>query len=240
MSTDKWDNDGEREGHKRVTDEEQTVDKQIKNQILKLRKRVSDREDLVFTQAPLDPQIQGLNHREQVEIWKTSVVQYLERIEPLLQSDEIERSHHYYLEEPIANRTVYPPDGETPVLHKGKTTTEEIQWSLLESDLSKLEIVTSSAHFGRGIEPPEPKEFDVTGLKEVIEKPSQTFQWEVVLNPDKIGPARKIARPAVQASLSKDELKKAVRLADAFLHEHAGIGVNVGHEETDDPEDNPF
>ena len=239
--TQDWNNDGEREGHKRVVDEEQTVDKQIKNQILKLRQRVSDREDLVFTQAPLDPEIGGLGRAEQVEIWKTSVVQYLERIEPLLQSDEIERSTHFYREAPLADRTVYPPDGQTPVLHNGDVTAAEIRWSLLKSDnLSKREIVTNSDHFGRGVEPPEPRRFSVTGLKEVIEKPSQAFEWEVVLNPEQVGPERKIARPSVQASLSKDELKKAVRLADTFLHEHAGIGVNVGHEETDDPEDNPF
>lgn len=214
--------------HKQVDDEDRTVDRKIKDAILDARNRVEEREDQVFVQSPLDPEIQGISRGDQVQIWETTVNQYLTRIEPLLKSDEIERSNHYYREVKIADRPVYPRDGETPVVHKNETTKEDIQWSLLQSDqLSKLDLVTQSDTFGRGIEPPEEKRFTVTGLKEVIEKPQQVFQWEVALNPDEIGPAKKIARPVVQASLSKDELKLAVRLADEFLQEHAGIGVKM-------------
>lgn len=219
---------GDNDEHKRVDDEDRTVDRKIKDAILDARNRVEEREDQVFTQVPLDPQVKTISRSDQVQVWATSVNQYLTRIEPLLKSNEIERSNHYYREVKIADRTVYPRDGETPVLHKDGATKEQIRWSLLQSDqLSMRDLVAQGDTFGRGIEPPEEKRFTVTGLKEVIERPQQVFQWEVVLNPDEIGPVKKIARPVVQASLSKDELKLAVRLADEFLQEHAGIGVKM-------------
>lgn len=223
MSTDINDDD-----HKRVEDDDATVDKQIKNAIIRARDRVENREDQVFTQAPLDPEI-NITQQQGVEIWKTTVVQYLQRIEPLLKSDEIERSDYYYRQVQIADRPVYPPDGETPVVSGNSQTTEDIQWSLFNAeDVSEMDLVMSTEHFGRGIEPPEEKRFKVTGLKDVIEQPQKVFRWEIVLNPDAmVGPSRKIARPAVQVSLSKQELQKAVRLADEFLQQHAGIGVKL-------------
>lgn len=242
MSTDKpnrW-ND-EEQPSKMVTDEEGTVDQKVKNRIIQARERVDEREDDVFIGAPLDKEI-SVTHGQQLEMWGTAVRQYIKTIEPLLKSDEIEQSDHYYNEVEIANELVYPPDGETAVWEadKDKPQVYDIPWSLFYSnDFSVFDYVDSNLPIERGFEPPEPKRVELCGLKDVLEAGGFQFQWSVVLNPQQIGPARKIARPTESIPLKQMWLEKAVRKADGFLQQ-AGVGLEIGHQQTDDPDDDPF
>jgi len=224
---------------KRVVDEEGTVDQQLKRQIINARKRVDDREDTIFVQAPLEKV--DFDRQQLVQMWKVSVRQYLKRIEPLLISDEIPRSDHYYTGEQIVQREVYPPDGKTKVVKAGNRTTEHINWSLFDTDQIPLrDLARSHELVTVGFEPPEPKQYIIKGIKGVIDNPQQVFEWDIILNPNAWGAERAIAFPKTVATPQRQDLEYAVRLADQFLQEEAGIAVEIGHEETDDKDENPF
>jgi hypothetical protein len=218
-----------------VIDEENRISNRLKDRILDARERVADREDDIFVGAPLtgDVALQPGRPAEAqlTNIWKTTVRQYLKTIEPLLRSEEIEDAPYYYTELPLVNTTVTPTDGETLIVpnHPRKDAyTEEIQWSLFYDDnISNTKLLRASNTFGNNFEPPEPRRFTLTGLKDVIEKPETTFTWSVELNPDKFGPQLEVARPQRAVTLRREWLETAVRKADQFL-QNAGIGLEVG------------
>lgn len=223
--------------NKQVVDDEGTVDQKLKNEILKARNRVESSEHDIFVRGPME----GVAYpRDQLaEIWKTSVRQYIRRVEPLLQSDEIAGAQEYYLEKPVTSRPVYPLDGETPV-HGGDKDTIEIQWSALYRDAVDMDqLRRMDDRFGNQFTPPDPKTYTLVGLRDVIEKPEQTFEWTVELgnawNPRK----NMVATPKRTVSMNKKELERAVRFADQFLQHEAGIAIDVGHQEKDEREMNP-
>lgn len=236
-------------GNKQVVDDEGTVDQKLKNEIIEARSRVERREDQIFVQGPLDGvpyDIDGLTR-----IWSTTVSQYLRRIEPLLTSNEIDGARGFYTGDVIeslpiidgsfiANREVYPRDGETRVVGDERHSAIDIEWSRFYMDddhLSKLKMADEK--FGKDFSPPEPKHFRVSGIKDVIEHPEQTFEWAVPLG-NSINPVHNmVAVPRRVVRMNKDELKAAVRLADYFLQHHGGIAIDVGHQETDEQEMNP-
>jgi hypothetical protein len=213
-----------------VLDEDNRTDKRLKDRILDARERVAEREDEIFVGARLDVDV-NLDHDQLVTLWSTTVRQFLRTIEPLLRSDEIDISDHYYRELPIAEETLYPPDGPTKIVTDGEPQDDPafIQWSLFyNDDISRREIIGSSDLFSREFEPPEPKPVELSGLKSVIEQETISVGWEVPLNPGPV-PANKthVAYPDYNHPLSKATLEYAVRKADEFLH-NAGIGLEIG------------
>ena len=238
MTWDNNDDDDERPGHKQVVDDEGTVDQKLKNEILRARNRVEDREDRIFVQGPLE----GVpyNRDQLTRIWQTSVRQYLRRVEPLLQSEEIRGARDYYLDKTVADRTIYPGDGETPVQGGGSRDTVEIEWSQFYRegvDLGKLQ--QTDDRFGQQFSPPEPKRYRLQGLQAVIEQPEQTFEWSVPLG-NSVNPLQNmVAVPTRTVTPTKHELERAVRMTDLFLQEKAGIAIDVGHQEKDERELNP-
>jgi len=240
MSTDKFNNDDEEDrATKQVTDDEGTVDEKVKNRILNARERVDEREDAVFVQSALDSEVR-LNRQARVGIWATSVKQYLRTIEPLLQSDDIDNSDYYYWELPIIEREVTPPDGLTRVISGNDDKEEKIHWSMFYNDaVDTTRLIIDNPLFGTGFQPPEPKTIKLEGLRDVIETNGISVSWDVPLNPRDFGPQQRIAQPVFQKPLQKEWLEFAVRQADQFLQQ-AGIGLEIGHQETDDPDDDPF
>jgi hypothetical protein len=223
----------------RVLDDGQ-IDKRLKDRILDARDRVAGREDDTFVGARLTGDVK-LSHSQLVGIWATSVRQFLRTIEPLLRSDEIENSRHYYHEIPIYEDTLRPPDGETVVLTTGtkdgvEENTEQIRWSLFYNDnISNRKLTRENSLFDSGFEPPEPQPIKLRGLKSIIEQDLISANWDVVLNPDS-PPAEKthIAKPEISQPLGKPTLEYAVRKADEFLHD-AGISPDVGGSTEVDP-----
>jgi len=120
------------------------------------------------------------------------------------------------------------------------TTTKEIIWSLFydtEIDKRKLEKRT---HFSSSFEPPEPEEVKLLGLKSIIETETINHEWRVRLNPGvHMTEERYIANPQITRPLPKESLEQAVRVADDFLQQ-AGVGMEIGHQETDDKDEDPF
>lgn len=225
----------------RVLDDGQ-IDKRLKDRILDARERVAGREDDTFVGARLDGEVR-LSHSQLVGIWATSVRQYLRAIEPLLRSDEIENSRHYYRELPIYKDTLRPPDGETTVLTLGSNNSDgveedvkQIPWDLFyNEEISNRELTTDYDLISAGFEPPAPEPVTLQGLKSVIEKDVISAEWGVVLNPDS-SPAEQthIAKPQIAQPLSKSTLEYAVRKADEFLH-NAGISPDIGGSTEVDP-----
>lgn len=215
-------------GNKRVVDEEGTVDQKIKDRIIRSRNRVDKREDLVFIQAPLDPQVEQLNRRDQLEIWGTAVRQYIRSIEPLLKSDAIPESGHYYGNHPIVKERIMPPPKDG------------IDWSLFhDDDIPQESLIREHETLDRSFTPPQPKTFTLRGLKSVIETDHIEVSWTVVHNPSAIQPRQTVSRIALSHPLKKPWLESAVRVADEFLQK-AGVGLDIGHEETDDQDDEVF
>lgn len=224
MSTDRQDST---EGAK-VIDEENRVDKRLKDRILDARERVAEREDACFVEAPLN----DMDHSpsDLVQVWSTSVRQYLRTIEPLLRSDEISKSHHYYREIPILQDKLYPPDGKTVVVTEypgdkdPKVDSEEIIWSLFYDDETNARDLVTDPQF----EPPEPEPIELTGLKSIIETERIAYEWSILMNPSThFSKPKRIARPKINRPLSKRTLENAVRKADRFLQQ-AGIGLEIG------------
>lgn len=212
----------------KVIDEENRVDKRLKDRILDARERVAEREDACFVEAPLRGDV-DYSPSDLVQIWSTSVRQYLRTIEPLLRSNEISKSHHYYREVPILQDKLYPPDGETVVAIKQagsepETDTEHIRWSMFYDDDTHARDMVGDPSF----EPPEPEPIELTGLKSIIETEVISHEWAVVMNPSShFSEGKKIAYPKVSRPLSKRTLENAVRKADRFLQQ-AGIGLEIG------------
>jgi len=235
-NNDRWD-----EPAKQVTDEEGTVDQKVKNRILNARERVDEREDDIFIGAPLSPEI---NHSagDLIQMWATSVRQYLKTIEPLLRSDEIEGSDYYYHEVEIAHEKIQPPDGDAIIDDPDKETpyAKEIRWSRLYRDDLEMRRVIDNPNtlFKIGFEPPEKREIALYGLKDVIEKHEFELQWHVDLEPDQI--YSKTAEVYDRQPLRREWLETAVRKADEFLQDCAGVGLDIGHQSTDDQDENTF
>lgn len=246
MSTDNpndWTDEEAQKPSKRVVDEEKTVDQKIKSRIIETRKRVAKREDDIFVGASLTPDVR-LSKAQSVNIWSTTVRQFLRSIEPLLKSPEVEDSEYYYNGYAIYENMLYPPDGETAVVTQDngtETTTEEIHWSLhYDEQFSKKDLGNGDNLFSKSFEPPEPKPLELHGLKSIIETEIITQEWNVRLNPG-APPAEPayIAKPRINRPLQKSTLEQAVRVADEFLQK-AGIGLEIGHQTTDDKDEDPF
>jgi hypothetical protein len=203
------------DGNKRVTDSEGTVDKKVKNRILKARERVDTREDLLFVQIAADRRSR-LSHAEAVAAWGTTIRQYIRAIEPLLKSGEIEQSEYYYREKKLGEKEIPPPDGEkewSRFAGPGDTTQTKREMNLHPS-----------------FDPPEAKKINFHGLKDILEKRQITLSWAFSPDPTKWGPEREIERLSVTVPVPKHVLEAAVSAADEFL-QNAGIGLEIGREE---------
>jgi len=202
-----------------------TVDTKFKNRIVNARKRVDDREDDIFVRAPLSGTVGG--RQELVQLWGTTVRQYLKTIEPILRSGEIARSDYYYNNIEIANEVVYPPDGETPVSTRNGSETWDIEWSkYYRDDFDPFRAMGGNLKAGPGFEPPEPRKITLHGLKDVIETEQIHVEWSVPLNSGE--PFGDVAKPSVTYPVKKQWLEVAIRAADQFLQEEANIGLEIG------------
>lgn len=211
-----------------VIDEENRINNRLKDRVLDARDRVATNENEVFVKAPLSNDI-NRSRAELVEIWGTSVKQYLKTIEPLLRSDELARAEYFYTELPIIDKTVIPKDGPTVVSEGNDRTQKDINWSrFYAEEIENWHLIRDTPLFGPGFEPPEPKKVELYGLKSIIETSGIAKSWRVPLNPGSdFGKQTRVAHPVYEEPLSKPTLEYAVRKADQFLQE-AGIGLEVG------------
>jgi len=234
------DRDDDRDDDRReeVQDADGLVERRVKQRVMDRRQAVTDlKEDLFINhtaEARLTQGAQQLMPHEQVQLWATSVRQYLRAIEPLLRSDEIPDSEYYYRELEIVDRNVWPRDdtqvddgdykGTRIRQPDGSVRHEKIAWpALYEQDTP----ARANPLLGRGFKPPQPKRVELKGLKSVMEIDGISKQWHVPLNPREPEFRQEVAMPVWQQPLRKEWLDKAVAEADQFLNDN-GLGFDIG------------
>lgn len=196
-----------------IIDEEGSVDKAIKRRIIQARERVDETELALYRDATVDPNV-SIGEAEKVHIYGTTVKQFLRRIEPILASETIEDSAHYYEEKTIDTITLVPPD------------TGGYQFSLVATDMGEREL-RKAIGLPRGVDIPQPETVEINGLEDVIEMDTVIYrQWTVVVENEGSPPNWKRVHPSVQRPLPKRVYEEAIRDADGFLQQ-AGIGVEI-------------
>jgi len=218
------DNDDEKDwddGNKRVRDEEGSVDEKVKRRILNSRERIDDTEFLLYVQTPAERRI---DQQTQVEGYGMAVRQYIRSILPLLNSDDVVNAGRYRENVELANFEVPPPPGSE-------------NWTLLSRP-----DVNPRAHSDTlppSVKPPEPKRFAIKGLENLLAYERIHFEWFVNLSPHGAPNENATEHLVVDEPIPKSVYDAAVKHADLFLQE-IGIGVDVGFQEIDDQDDNPF
>jgi len=215
--------ENESDEQKEVLDEEGTVDRKVKDRILKSREMVDTAETRLFindyTEIAKNTQYAS---REEIEDqladrWAVVVKQYIRTVRPLLISDEIEDSEWYWQEAPIVDFEV------TPRPQKGVDWnrfyhSEQPDWKTAqEQDL----------HVDMKFEAPDPKRVTINGLSELVDFEPTPVYWDVVLTPDKMEPERETILLDDTVELAKPVYEKAVEYTDEFLQQ-AGIGLEIG------------
>jgi len=214
-------------GSKQVKDNEGTIDDAVKGQIITARERVAEREDLLFVQAPLE---QDISRTERIAMWGTTVRQYLRFLEPLLRAGELEGGREVYETEEIGQITLYPPDRDQRAFSQAAQMVDEYD----DAKLRKM------LNLPRESTVPRPQHVSVRGLKQVIEMPrAVSEQWQVCIDASGPPPQHRYITLETAESIPKQIYEDAVRLADEF-RQQAGIGVELGHREQDDQDEQPF
>jgi len=190
------------------------VDQRVKKRILDARKRVDDREDYLYVQAPVE---EGLNASpvEQDLYWGMVVKQYLRTIEPLLSDEEVSEAQKYYREEVIGTVELIPQD------------TDRYPFSLVATGQMDEQAFKTQYGLPRTAELPQPKKEPFVGLESVLETKgvvSETWSVETTSwsDPGTAG----VIQTSAESVVPKQVYEKAVRKADAFLQQ-AGIGLDI-------------
>lgn len=199
-----------------VEDAEDYVDKRVKKRILEARARVDEREDQLFNERLLDPEIEISNAQATVA-WGNTVRQFARNIEVLLEdmatgSEEVK---HYLDSVQLGTVRIPPPD------------TERREWSKVAMDSYTPDMLRREFGLSPSAELPEVREVPFKGLRDIVERESHLSQtWVVTI--DDSGPPPEHEHQRLQATrpVPKWIYENAVRAADRFLHE-AGIGVKI-------------
>lgn len=213
----------EKTGQKRVNDSEGTVDQKIKSRILRARERIDDREDQLFVQAPATGV--RISQEKALDAWGTSVRQYIRVVKPLLTSTEVDESDYYFKEVHLGEFEVPPPDGKKPWSYFAHTNNP--------SDL-KREMGLPVA-----FDPPETRVASFKGLESVLNRHRIVKQWTIDMKPNAILPGESTDHVSVELPVPKSILESAVEETDAFLQQ-AGVGIEIGFQERDATDDEPF
>lgn len=203
------------------TDDEHGADKQIKTQILELRKTVDDDERRLYvdrvqevaeytrTQANLD--------------WGLSVRQYLRGIKRLWSDQEdvpIPKVEFYWQQLPLHpdDNLIPPPD------------TEGYRFSLLkQQDQYSEEKLRRAIGLGRNVEIPDLYEIELFGLNSILQKKYIQHTWVVTVSRRGPPPEHETVQPRLEMPIPKEILENAVEAADNFLQQ-AGLGFDVAPE----------
>lgn len=201
----------------RVKDEEGDVDRQTKQHLINLRKKVDEHELALYVEGRSDPK-KNLSIVECNEYWKTVVRQYLRSIKRLWTGErkgDVQNAQHYWKEHQIGSVKLVPPD------RHGYSFTQVSQMQL--SDKKKRRLLG----LPRGVKVPEPVSVDFNGLSSVVDKDRVEQAWSVCI--DNTGPPLEHTNLQLQQSmpLPKHILENAVEAADVFLQQ-AGIGFEIG------------
>jgi hypothetical protein len=88
-------------------------------------------------------------------------------------------------------------------------------------------------------EPPESKTVTFSGLEDILDRHTITRHWTIDMEPNTLRPGRGVDQVSTEIPVPKATLESAVEATDAFLQQ-AGVGLEIGYQQADDPDENPF
>jgi hypothetical protein len=224
MSIDPFDdNKNGEEPSQKVTDDEGTVDEKVKGRILKARQRIDDAEAALYVEAPASDT--GISPKQQYIGYQAMVRQYIRAIKPLLTSEKIPRAEYYHSKVLLYEDEIAPPNGR---YDWSKFANEQVDDTAIKMEMGL-----------RYVDPPKPKRVSIEGLNEILTKDEISAFWSF----DLLG-SQGVAQTDIESLSHRERVPKrvydaAVEQADAFLQQ-AGIGLEIGHREEDDPDNDPF
>lgn len=209
-------------GQVQVTDEENSVDQKLKNQVLQLRQTVDEDERNLYVGRLRDPEMKYTRQAANQD-WALSIRQYLRSIKRLWDDSEDIAGVRYYWggQENAAGDRLHlgtveltPPD------------TQDRQFSMVaRKDVDPREL-RRALGLPRGVELPEPYTRPFVGLSDVLNNKVVENTWVVTV--DDTGPPRAHETRVLPAAkpVPKHVLEAAVEAADAFLQQ-AGLGFET-------------
>lgn len=202
-------------GRVQVTDEENGVDQQLKQQVLKLRETVDEDERALYVDRVRDRE-QHYTRTNANQDWALSIRQYLRSIKRLWDNEgDIAGVQEYWQELPIGTVELAPPDAEG------------YQFSLVASrDAVSQSEMRRAIGLPRGADIPTVYREQFNGLSSVLNTRVVEHTWSITV--DASGPPPSHRRVTVQAArpVPKHILENALEAADAFLQQ-AGLGFET-------------
>lgn len=199
-------------------DEENTVDRKIKNQILGLRETVDQDERRLYVDRMQEEPHYSRQHANRD--WAISVRQYLRGIKRLwADTDDVPiKNVDYYWQEILLHdsaETMWPPNHN------------DFKFELMqfagEYDERKLR---DAIGLGKRGDFPEPYRVEFRGLQSVLARDRIEHTWVITTHKEGPPPNHNIERPSISMPVPKHILENAVEAADNFLQQ-AGLGFNI-------------
>lgn len=209
-------------GQVQVTDEENSVDQKLKNQVLKLRQSVDEDERRLYVDRLRDPEMQYTRQAANQD-WALSIRQYLRSMKRLWDDrGDISGVGYYWAGDKnaagerlqLGSVELTPPD------------TQDRQFSMVAHKDADPRELRRALRLPRGVELPEPYIRPFVGLSDVLNNKVVEKAWTVTV--DDTGPPRAHETRVLPAAkpVPKHILEATVEAADAFLQQ-AGLGFET-------------
>jgi hypothetical protein len=218
------------EERRQVADEDNRIDRKIKDRIVESRNRIDEAEKEFFVNqlgqtdpqnlTPQDKQRYEQTKRHFADRWGVLVRQYIRSVKPLLTSSEIPKSEEYWLKLPVYTANVAPPKER------------DYDWSRFATTDSPMETARRMG-LPPSFDPPESKPVEIIGLKELMDRDKISLSWHIDPTPEKLPPAKDDRYLDIDRPLPKEAYENAIELTDDFL-DQAGIGLGIEESEPDD------
>jgi len=200
-------------GKVQVTDEENGVDQQLKQQVLKLRQSVDEDERRLYVDRIRDPEM-PYGRQQANQDWALSIRQYLRSIKRLWDEDgDISGVERFWQSLALGAVKLVPPDA------KG------YEFSTVGQELSPRDL-RRAIGLPRGVDVPDPYERPFHGLKDVLNTRVVEHTWVVTVDNSGPPPAHETVTVQAAQALPKHILENALEAADAFLQQ-AGLGFET-------------
>lgn len=198
--------------------DEHLADKNIKQQVLKLRSVIDDDERRLFVDRRRNDPEYSWPQAEQD--WGVSIRQYLRSIKRLWPDDAdvpVQGKDYYWEQVPLSqDERLYPPD------------TNGYRFSLVEhrdSFTTDRELREAIGVGARG-DIPEPQLVSFKGLSSVLNRNRIDHTWAITTDRQGPPPSHNTETVSVSMPIPKHILENAVEAADNFLQQ-AGLGFDV-------------
>lgn len=202
-------------GRVQVTDEENGVDQQLKQQVLELRRVVDEDERNLYVDRVRDPE-QHYTRAHADQDWALSIRQYLRAVKRLWDDEEeISGVPKYWRELSLGHATLAPPD------------TQGYQFSVVaQSDGMDARQLRRAIGLPRDADLPALYRREFEGLSDVLNTRVVEHTWVVTVDTSGPPPAHETVTVQNASPVPKHVLENALEAADAFLQQ-AGLGFET-------------